>query len=342
MKNTIDYTPVSDTANHNYGIDILRCILALTIVFGHFWTDRNNSAFGNELIKLQNIAAPSFFLLSFFLSAKYIVLSNNGKHHNRIKRLLLLFYFWGFIGWAVQALFSGAEKDSVIMSLIWQLFTGSSANTPLWYLIVLVWITMLYFFIFKIAGRKAGMLIVSGLGVLSLAAQYTGINYWLFGNLPFEVKYTFGRILEMMPYASVGMLLWHVLNKIPTHSRIQTRVIPLVCSMIGLVVYYRFCYSLQPEGFYYAGLPRLIGGTSLVMFFVSLPIPTASKPVTTLIRNITNYTPGIYCMHIILGFVIQKAFLIDNQVLLCFMIYMAGYIISLLISRIKRFECLVK
>lgn len=172
MENTIERHQT-----HNYGIDILRFILAITIVFGHFWTDRGNSGIGSEWIKLQNIAAPSFFLLSFFLSAKYIVVSDRKKQRNRLKRLLLPFYFWGIVGWAAVSLFPIGDKDTIIMSLIWQIFTGSSSNAPLWYLIVLAWITVLYFYIFKIRNKRIAVMIIAGITVASLILQYTGVNY---------------------------------------------------------------------------------------------------------------------------------------------------------------------
>ena len=331
MENTIERHQT-----HNYGIDILRFLLAVTIVFGHFWTDRGNSGIGSEWIKLQNIAAPSFFLLSFFLSAKYILGSDQQKQCSRLKRLLLPFYFWGIVGWTVAALLLAGDKNSVIMSLIWQLFTGSSSNAPLWYLIVLVWITSLYFYIFKIRNKIIAVMMIAGITVASLILQYTGVNYWLFGDHSFEVKYTFGRIIEMIPYASAGMLLWYVCEKL------SKNVIFLACGIVGIILYHFFCYSLQPNGFGYAGIPRLIGATSLVMFFVSLPLQTASKPITMLIKNVTNYTLGIYCMHSIVGTIIEKTVLIENQILLCVLIYIVSYFISFVISRIKKCECLVK
>lgn len=133
----------------------------------------------------------------------------------------------------------------------------------------------------------------------------------------------------MIPYASAGMLLWYVYKRLPVNK------IFLACGICGMAFYHFFCYSIQANGFGYSGIPRLIGATSLVMFFASLPLQKASKPIATLIKNITNYTLGIYCMHCTTAVIIKRAFSIDNQILLCILIYIFSYLFSFVISRIK-------
>lgn len=328
--------------NHNYGIDILRVILTFTVILYHFWDAPNSTIIDKGINMLRGIAAPSFFLLSVYLTSKHIISSNNAKLRNRITRLRIPFYFWGIVAWLALTIvrFSPENKNELIMSLLWQMFTGHAhgVNAPLWYMIVLCWITTIYFFIFKAKNRQVSIAILSLLTAGSFCFQYAGWNYWLFGDLSFEVRYPLGRIVEMIPYASAGLLLWWI------EKKISKKWLFLIIGLVGLVLYALLSAlsTIKIEGFDYSGVPKLIGSLSFVMFFIALPLQNLSTSHKSLIQKISNYTLGIYCMHYIIGQGINMTIKIQSQILQCVIIYICGYVVSMLLSKVKHLECLVK
>lgn len=72
-----------------------------------------------------------------------------------------------------------------------------------------------------LSDSKGSIYIVHVLSFVALIMQYTGFNYSLFKDFPFEVKFPLGRIAEMMPYATIGydFSRFDLLERMRTTSR---------------------------------------------------------------------------------------------------------------------------
>ena len=75
----------------------------------------------------------------------------------------------------------GVDIIDGIRALFWQLVTGHAyhVNAPLWYMAVLIWITVLFYVLF-LNNSKGSIYIVHVLSFVVLIMQYTGFNYSLF------------------------------------------------------------------------------------------------------------------------------------------------------------------
>lgn len=141
---------MTNKASHNYGIDLLRIICCFEVILIHFW--QGGGLFDSEIHSLMACATPTFFLLSFFLTAKHVVSSDDNEYYRRIRRIRTPFHYWGFLSWIIWVvLLSGViQKDNIILPLFWQMVTGhvEGINPPLWFLFVLGNMTSLYRYIF--------------------------------------------------------------------------------------------------------------------------------------------------------------------------------------------------
>lgn len=322
-----------------YAIDILRVLLAFGVVLCHFWSPESETGLNSIILAWRHNAASAFFLLSFFLIGTRFLTNDQVYLKKRLKRLLIPFIAWGMIAWLIYAATHLSEKSvsELFMALFWQMLTGhgDAINPPLWFLAVLIWLTGIYSLLFKVLKKHQAVTVICILAAACLILQAAGINAQLFGSLPFETKYPLGRTVEMIPYATSGILLAAASGK-------HKVTVPVVVTSTACLV----CYLLFPEfllfkGFGYSGIMKLAASASLILialYFDSFSIPDRWKPF---IRIISAHTLGIYCMHYDLGYLISKPNLIGNSFLLCIVIYIACYLTAMIMAKVPQLKQLV-
>ena len=116
------------------------------------------------------------------------------------KSIGVAFFCVGGISWLtlyIAERILGVDIIDGIRALFWQLVIGHAyhVNAPLWYMAVLIWITVLFYVLF-LSDSKGSIYIVHVLSFVALIMQYTGFNYSLFKDFPFEVKFPLGCILS--------------------------------------------------------------------------------------------------------------------------------------------------
>ena len=324
---------------HSYAIDILRVLLAFGVVLCHYWSPETETGLNSVILAWRQNAASAFFLLSFFLTGSRFLTNDQDYLKKRLKRLLIPYFVWGLFGWVVYAAVHcfGMSIRKVLMGLFWQMLVGhgDAVNSPLWFLAVLCWLTALYAFLFRKLKQKQAVIVICILAVLSFILQATGIHVRLFSVLPFEAKYPLGRTVEMIPYATAGILLSAVLQDKEIHlSAVLVSVAVVVC-------YLCFPEFLSFEGFGYSGLMKLAASISLILIALYLDSYISKDSWKSVIRTISLHTLGIYCMHYDVGLVISRLVFISNSFLLCIVIYTLCYFIAAGIARIPRLRPLV-
>ncbi len=316
---------------HNYAYDLLRIILAFEVIMCHFWVKPNNSTVPQTIDFFRSCAAPTFFLLSFFLNSRKIY---KGESINRrVLRIIIPFLFWGIIGWmAVSFINILAGKRLDFSSLIWQICTGhgEGANPPLWFLAVLLWTTLLYSIVYKVFGKKKGDIIAVGLMLVAIFLQYTELNYKAFQMLPYGAKYPLGRIAEMIPYASIGIILGEYKGIILKRSS----VIVLACVVLGVITI--LLPDFLKNEFGYSGAKKLLFSIMLFLIFHVIGENDFNKGAKNCISLLSRFSLGVYCCHYLVGNVIRT--LIEkvgvNSILVCFVVLLLSLFISFIISKI--------
>lgn len=164
---------------------------------------------------------------------------------------------------------------------------------------VLIWITVLFYVLF-LNNSKGSIYIVHVLSFVVLIMQYTGFNYSLFKDFPFEVKFPLGRIAEMMPYATIGYDFSHfdLLEKMRTTSRRKWYMWTALIMTIVLL-----CLGKEPKtpGYGYAGLFRICVSICFFVCFFLLNFDAFPYMIKRALIVIEKHTLGIYCMHYIVG-----------------------------------------
>ena len=110
--------------------------------------------------------------------------------------------------------------------------------------------------------------------------------------------------------------------------------------MFGLAAIFLLKYSIinSASGFGYSNNNCLLLGFFVIGFAYLIPFEKLPQKVKSVLRFITQYTLGIYCMHRIVAEFLKLLFPkiginIDSFVL-CIITYIAGFIISFLMCKI--------
>lgn len=186
-------------------------------------------------------------------------------------------------------------------SLFWQLLTGHKYNTPLWYMYVLIILTIVFSLMFGLFKDKYNI-VLGVILICSLIHLYTGGNA-LFYEMRMEMKWTLGRIAEMLPYSSIGLLLGINKEKIKK-MELQYKVGVLIIA----AAMWKICQTLEQCGilvvefnYGYAGMELLFKSVLIFLACLFLSEIEINKMIECVIRKINYLTMGIYCIHILIG-----------------------------------------
>lgn len=316
----------------NYGVEILRVLLCAAVISGHYVLD----AFIGKAVCNTHVAI--FFMLAFMFSAK-VFANGFSAVKKRFMRLFVPYISFPFIYIYIYIIVEKTLKiDSPIghnlMLLFWQVHTGHASGfaPQLWFLwvqmVLLVFFALVYNFLLFISKKidtsskdalfkRLYLIALVLLFVFAFFMQYSGLNARLFGSLPYELKYPLGRICEMLPYAVVGILLakYNVLER-AKNSKYRLAIFAL-CTILYAVLYF-YPHLLNPllpsqDVFFYAGFALMIRAILLLFVFYLLPIDMIlcrqnafCRFAQVCVRYGTRYTLGIYCVHMLVGYYVDK------------------------------------
>ena len=235
-------------------------------------------------------AVPCFVVMSFFLSWTIFDNLDTARLYNRIGKLVLPFVTWGFISYLI-AIVTGDRAG--IEPLLWQLSLGHATCTPLYYLFDVTVIIIILFVLRKCFSLQLFLVVSAFLAVICLYAQYSGLNYYIFGSLPFEASYPLGRIAELFPNAVAGFILASINRK--GWLRI---IIGVILVGTGLLMVSPCRVSSQ---FGYSGLAPLFVASGLVLLATTW---TVSPRHFSWLYVLSSTTAGIYYIHCIVGVVL--------------------------------------
>ncbi len=265
--------------------DLLKIALIFLVVNIHIRviTPSNAHLFGS----LWSYTVPIFMTLSFFFMNKYfsqmklsfsIVLA-------RIKRLFIPLVFWSAIGFLFN------PKLFSIKNAFLQILTGKVVNTPLYYLDILILFSLIYWLITYLP-QKIRTPLHFAIIIAALTLDYSGISFRFFDPMIDQVKRSYGQIVELIKYASLGILF-------ATLNKQNKKTIFLLCLTVVsffLMTYYKFPNT---HGFNYSGA-NLFVGTIFTLSF-SLLIGNFSLPskIGQFVNTLGAYSFGVYLFHII-------------------------------------------
>lgn len=273
----------------------------------------------------------------FLFDRTFNIFPSKREDQEENKSIGVAFFCVGGVSWLtlyIAERILGVDIIDGIRALFCQLVTGHAyhVNAPLWYMAVLIWTTILFYVLF-LSNSKGSIYIVHVLSFVALIMQYTGFNYSLFKDFPFEVKFPLGRIAEMMPYATIGydFSRFDLLERMRTTPRRKWYMWTALIMTIVLL-----CLGKEPKtpGYGYAGLFRIC--VSICFFLLNFDaFPYMIKRALIVIEK---HTLGIYCMHYIVGntaqMILSLVHISINPMAYCVLIYIVCYIIATMISKV--------
>lgn len=337
MQTYSDYS-VNSRTDYHWGLCILRCIMCFEVVLNHFWqNETQNVSFFWFFSNYRWYAVPIFFIISFYLLGRNIRLLDNIKLRKRLWRLYWPLLGWSIIIWLIYNIENIVLKRDIISvsGLFWQLITGysESVNISMWYQVDILIITIFVCGMYRFLGEKKAINGFWGGLIISFVLQYSGVNHRLWRLTRYEILTPGGRLLEMLPYAIVGVLIAVFgIDKALIRKKLITAS---VCILLWMVAFKLDFLELSND-FCYGGLKMFFISVAtfvLVLLFPLTNIPIRAKAV---IQQITSHTLGIYCIHrMVAHFVLegsQNLRILQYSFTMCVVVYVICYVICEIIS----------
>ena len=323
---------------YNVGIALLKLWMIIEVVTFHSWTTEDPvSGFAFFVFDARLYAVPVFFTVAAYFSGKK-VMAGEGLV-SRIKRLLIPYVFWSVFIWialSITDIIIGSDYIHGIGNLIVELLTGSADyNVSLWFITDLLIITIVYTLIgrlIKTDGIKVFVYVF--LGALGIALQYANVLVYLLENKGDAINYMVGRIPEMLPFMSIGVLFayFDVLNRLKKHW-----IITAIVSVAVFVINYNFTFLPLVRHFWYGGIRTMLLAVSLVVLFYVLPLDNIGKKATKAVSLLTGCVMGVFYIHypigeIIKDYIIPADFARNHVYIVIAIVFGVSYIISFLLS----------
>ena len=291
------------------GLAILRTILSFFVIMTHCYCYNYAMGLWKFLIfktKRFYFHVPIFFLMSFYFSQKTLSSFNTKKKVERFERLCIPYFFWPIIIFLLNKLlilFKITKNEIQIEHLKHQLLFGMGIMNMyiLWYQWNIIFIT--FFFILVIClFRKYYNFVLTIILITAFVYQYNGKNVLIFGK--YKESMVLGRVMEMIPFSVIGFLISYS-DIIHILKNFRLKVL-ISCTYLLFFLYEDHIFQ-DIKGFEHNGIQFFLVSICIFVFFAMFPSEKIkNKIIIKIIKKLTNYTAGIYFIHVELSWCISK------------------------------------
>ena len=307
----------------NFGVQLLRMILCFWIVIFHCFKTKKKIL--RKYLFGKRFHVPCFVLISFFFSFNTFSGRNIIKIKKRFERIVIPYFVFPILILLINNIsFNFFPKLRIfsriitLKDLIFQFILGRQFIGVFWFQSFLIWSTLL-FTIISFIFKKNLRIIINLLLVISYIIQYSNLNINLFHPFSAKIKLSVGCFAEVFPMSFLGSIissnnLFEVNNK--------TKII--LYSFISLLFILKYDVFSDINTFGFGGIKNHFGALLLFIIFYFLPMEEIkSDRFKKIIDQMTNYTQGIYSLHLIIKYIFNpKINYINNGSFLgCILIY---------------------
>jgi len=331
-------------------LELLRLLAAIFVIANHTKTYYFFSDLSQLFEFFRYLAVPSFILMSSYFTSRVMDSADVSKIFifKRFKRIYSPIILWSLIYFIIISIskyffntpfihtFAKTTNYQILntKNLFLQFFFGHSVNEPLYFLVILSWLNLIFFlFVSVIRNKEILIKLFGSIVFLCFILEYTGINYKIFSGFSYQIKFTLGRLVEFAPYFFTGTLIYAYKDKISTFGKLPNIFKSLMFIFLFFFAYYILAYDNMSVGFKFNGLRYYIGAISVFLLFNDFDIK--NQKIGRVIKNLSNLTLGVYCIHML---VISYSLLIGHKYKLFFdyyhqpLIFLGIVSISFLIS----------
>ena len=272
----------------NLGIEILRMILCFWVLSFHCLDNTKINYFLYYITKRKMYHVPCFCFISFYFSYNVYFSGNNIKFKKRIERLLIPYIFWPFIFFVIDNAF-GIRRIS-LHDLKLQIIYGRQISVSLWYIFTLLFITIIFFIISKLF-QHYFLFIIEIISIIIYIMQYSNY-YYIFDGYKINAKLTVISTLNLFPLSSIGLIFstFNLIKYLKTYRK-------HTLFFSYLILYFLLRYNIFVDLGGFKGILFLFSSSCLFVCFFLLPLDNTNQFYQRIIKRITSYTNGIYCLH---------------------------------------------
>ena len=306
---------------------LLKVYLSFDVVNAHC-LDVSNYPNHLKFFLMNDLHVPTFFIISFYFFHKSLISRNTDKLKQRFQRLLIPYIVWPIIIFVINNIFFYVFKIQLYNSfndLQKQLLTGHCFILPLWFQWDLIFVTFL-FVIIELLLHKYMIIILIIIEILSYFLQYSNYNYNFCNCLMYDHRFTFGRLMEILPFSISGFVIaYFELISILKKRRTTTVIFCIIIFCLS----YKYNLIIEPLGFRYQGVKIHIQSLCLFIFFSIISIDFLSHIIKKIIKQISSLSPGIYFLHYPLKRLFNIIFISvkNNTIYGSIFIYIMSYLI---------------
>ena len=333
----MNYKIISKQIERNYGLEILRLLLCYWVVLFHCLSKTDFDFI--KVIKKKKFHVPCFFFISFFFLFPVIKGKNIKKMALRLERLLIPYIIWPINIWVfnnVLYCFLKLSRFRKLLSfnkLLKQLIIGRIFLGQFWFLFNLLFFTVMFFILSFYLKYNNFLIFIRIVAIFSYYLQYSKYNYIFFDKYSYCISHTIGHFVESFPIAATAFTLSQS-NFLPSIivERNSRKIIMIYCFISLFFIFkYGIFMNIQKYShtYSYNGVDKNIFSLFIFIGFYLIPFDKCkSKKIKIIIKLITNYTQGIYCIHLIVAHYLIRMFHVKHTVFGCTIIYIISYFIS--------------
>ena len=304
------------------GIELLRVCLCFWIVLVHCLS----SSTLTDIVQRNNYHVPCFIFISFYFYYRTLIRKDINNIKNRCIRLLIPFWTWPLIIFVINnlcfLLISRNRFNRFITynELKIQLLFGRSFHAQLWFLFNLL-LFNLFFFIIAFIFKKNFLFLLQLFAIIIYILQYSGMSLKFFENYNDCIKYSIGHCLATYPISIISLSF----SSINVISQLKCHTFKTIFLSIA-IIYISLKYNIFSIVYGYYGFKKALISFLLFIIFASLSLEKCQSHILKMIiKRMTQYTQGIFCLHNIIRFYLIKLFEIKK---ICFKECIVIYIIS--------------
>ena len=329
-QNNSDFNSKKTNISHrNLGIEILRAFLCFRIVLLHYYSSNDKYILS---LKKSRFQVASFFFISFYFLFPIISQRNSKKLKLRLERILIPYVIHPIINWIINNImfllikFNRYNRFLTLLDLKTQLIVGRGIYgiAVLWFQFNLIFFTI-FFFIIAFIIQEYYLSLFQIIAIISYKYQYLGINNNFFKQYTENIWMSVGNLLETFPIAICAFSLASI-NFHKTLSKNQKKSLLISFLFIYLISNYDIFTIII--GFSSPGIKCIFYSVVLFSFFFVLPCEILNKNLLIIIKQITKYTQGIYCLHFLFQYYMRLKFEKTGSFFGCVILYFISYLTS--------------
>ena len=260
------------------------------------------------------------FLYVLFFSHNIFFDRNMIKVKRRLERLLIPYIIWPLLAFVTNNCFEYNNKISLYY-LKMQFLLGRQFMVPLWYLFSMIFLTIFYF-ILSCLFKSKFLFIIQLLCLFSYVMQYSNC-YSLLDAYNNNVKKPILDTLSILPLCSIGLIF--ATSKIIENLKINKKKV-LFFSYI--FIYFLFKYNIFLDLGGYNGIINIFSSIFFFVGFYLLPLEYTHNFIQKLIKQMTSFTNGIYCLQSRMIPFVKSRFYLVGTFKGAIIIYLVSYLFS--------------